>query len=196
MKASLFVSHGVIFVCELGELVPGSDWTEAHGRQGFARRRNAASILTIVEYGPANVGVASEAEALECDDVVAISVLAQAGAIGVCSVDPTDVNVWQGPPGWVRVTLGQRMSADHTVLDPGACGVRRARVGRERDARPAPRRMAAWAVRRERRAHSILAAARRLWSSLQRLLGDALRQTGTGLRRKEGRRRVDPGSRL
>lgn len=51
MTARVYFSHGIVFLFDSAERSPGSDWTEAHGTQGFARRPAAVTIGTLIEGG-------------------------------------------------------------------------------------------------------------------------------------------------
>lgn len=58
-ESKIRFSYSQIIVFDDGERAPGSMWTEAHWRQGFARRSNTVSFLVLVQAGIGSVCVLS-----------------------------------------------------------------------------------------------------------------------------------------
>ena len=48
-------SYSQFFVYDAGLKNPACEWTEAHSRQGFARRDGVTAVGTILEFGQAKV---------------------------------------------------------------------------------------------------------------------------------------------
>lgn len=107
MKARIYFSHGMVFLYDSTEPVPGNAWTDDHASQGFARRPTAANVGTLIEDGCVSVDEGSSELLDKCVRVVAVSIRSDSGTIAMSGVDPEDHVLWRGRPGWVRVTVGQ-----------------------------------------------------------------------------------------
>ena len=108
MNETIYFSHGVFFVYDEAEQVPGNDWSDTHVEQHFSRRAESANISTILAEGVADLRPGTPELLDTCNGVVAVSVLSRSGAVAISGCDPEDTVIWNGPPGWVRVTVGQK----------------------------------------------------------------------------------------
>lgn len=94
---------------------PGSDWTEAHVRQGFARRERAVCMGTLLEFGTAAVSVLTNGplDLEKYHRVIAVTLTTESGWFRVRGPESLEealrVDVSRGR--W-RVTVAQRVTGE------------------------------------------------------------------------------------
>ncbi len=115
-----WISYGLFFVADGDYSGPPSMPSEQRARQGFARSPSRAELYAIVDSAPATLHPASSEEIARCQRVTSISLLTTRGRVTIGSVDPVDLTLWVGRPGWVRITIGQRMTESPEGSDPDA----------------------------------------------------------------------------
>jgi hypothetical protein len=111
IPSTLEFSYSQFFVHDAGIRNPACEWTEAHSRQGFARRAGVAAIGTLLEYGTAQVTVEIGSPQLQLfERVVAVPLEIKGGAIAVDGPEE-DFGVREMPikNGHYRATIAQRI---------------------------------------------------------------------------------------
>jgi hypothetical protein len=110
-KHNIYISHATLFVFDSFGKLPANAWTSAHWEQLFARRPSSMNIVALVEEDGFIVEVdRSSSSLMNCERVVGFSLLSESGRIILDGGESgTGVTVWEGRPGWVRVTVGQAL---------------------------------------------------------------------------------------
>jgi hypothetical protein len=111
ISPTLEFSYSQFFVHDAGITNPACEWTEAHSRQGFARRDGVAAIGTLLEYGRAEVTLDFGSPQLHLfERVVAVPLEIKGGAIAVDGPEE-DSGVREMPikNGHYRATIAQRI---------------------------------------------------------------------------------------
>jgi hypothetical protein len=57
LETSMYVSFSQLIISDITVSKPGCHWTAAHVAQGFARRVDAISFLTLIEFGESRIQV-------------------------------------------------------------------------------------------------------------------------------------------
>lgn len=110
----LEITHGVIFLLDPEDRGPSARWTARRHAQGFTRSRTSASLTTIEPEGTGRVFAAPMAAIAGCTRVTSLSVYSDSGRVALGDIHPDKPIIWTGRPGWVRVTIGQRLAAVQT----------------------------------------------------------------------------------
>ena len=77
-------SYSQFFVYDAGLESPACEWTEAHSRQGFARRDGVVAVGTLLEFGTANVTLALGAPSFQAyDRVLSVPLEIKGGALAI-----------------------------------------------------------------------------------------------------------------
>jgi len=111
----LYFSYSQFFIYDEGLDSPACKWTEAHSRQGFARRQQAIAVGTLLEFGDASVHVqfGDLAPLEEFERVIAIPLEIRSGRVCVDGPEehPADRS-FPVSPGLYRVAIGQKVVED------------------------------------------------------------------------------------
>ncbi len=109
----IYVAEGTIYVWDLLEKHSGNEFTPAHGAQGFARRPSCANILTPFPEDGFVTQIESDRDGLaKCSRIVSLSIDSPSGEVFLGGFEPGGHTIWRGRPGWVRLTIGQRIVSD------------------------------------------------------------------------------------
>ncbi|XHC26852.1 MAG: competence protein ComJ [Phycisphaerales bacterium] len=106
----MYFSYGQFLLYDSQEDLPGCAWEEPHFRQGFARRRNCASFLTLDQFGDAKLDVTIGPYRSRDHHVrvIAVSIEIDSGLVMVEGPEEYGENRgFRLAPGTYRVTVGQ-----------------------------------------------------------------------------------------
>ncbi len=114
VSPTLEFSYSQFFVYDAGLKNPACEWTEAHSRQGFARREGVVAVGTLLEFGKADVALAFGRPSLEAyERAIAVPLEINSGAIAIDGPEetpgPRKIRVENGH---YRATIAQKRSDD------------------------------------------------------------------------------------
>ena len=114
LSPRLYFSYGQFMVYDESVRLPGCAWTDEHTAQGFARRESTVNFNTRLEFGYADVVVASAYQRGEgYERVIAVPFLVTSGNVIVEGPEETEpkrkVTL---PPGDYRLIAAQRVTGE------------------------------------------------------------------------------------
>jgi len=107
----------------------GFHWTEAHGRQGFARNNVNVSFSTLLEYGYADLSlrIGPFANMRPYTRVIEVPIYAPSGTVGIEGPEEWDAQrTVSVEPGYYRLIAAQLLQED--VFDPYGADNERERI--------------------------------------------------------------------
>ena len=116
---TMMFSYGQFLVFDSAEKLPGSQWTNEHVAQGFARRDTTVSVGALLEFGAAELGVWKGliGSLEEYERVISISLNCSSGIL--CFEGPEEAPVCRNVsvhPGIYGVAVAQRVVDERTEV--------------------------------------------------------------------------------
>jgi len=106
----IYVSHATVFVYDAFEKQPANAWSSTHYQQKFSRRPSTLNVVALVEEDGFIVEVIRELpDSRTSSRIVSTSLFSESGRLLLDGGDGSEVVIWEGTPGWVRVTVGQSL---------------------------------------------------------------------------------------
>lgn len=114
MAPALEFSYSQFFIYDAGLNNPACAWTEAHSRQGFARREGVVAVGTLLEFGKAQVSLEfCEPSLASFERVVSVPLEFKSGAIAVDGPEETPgARKLPIENGHYRATIAQKRNDD------------------------------------------------------------------------------------
>ena len=109
-----YFSHSQFMVYDASVELPGCKWTEAHSRQGFARRESTACLGALLEFGHARVEVDTGPFVPRPEDerVISIPFFAKTGRVVVSGPEEDIMHLVRLGCGHRRLTVAQSVVND------------------------------------------------------------------------------------
>ena len=118
-RNQIYISHGQVHIYPVGTQIPECAWTSQHLKQGFVRRDDAAGVLSLIEFGDADIQVSTQNASSEgFQRVIAISVRCPDGILRIDAAESGRPAVFvRDQPGCWRLVIAQRLvAAEHQVM--------------------------------------------------------------------------------
>lgn len=115
LSPDLYFSYRQFIVYDKGLQSPACDWTDAHCRQGFARRHRTIAVGTLMEFGTARVVVhfVAPSSITGFQRVIAVPLDIMSVQLGVDG--PDEYPIERGcsvPSGYYRVYIAQKVTGE------------------------------------------------------------------------------------